>query len=60
MIYRIVLKVGYCEAWFDFETIEGAADFARDILAHQVASEDTKRGTSISIEILNTVEEEAN
>ena len=47
LIYRVVLKVKYYEAHFDFETAEDAAAFARVALTHMVASEDTEKQTSI-------------
>jgi len=53
MIYRIVLKVSYQEAYFDFETSEDAAAFARVALTHMVNSEDVKRTPSITMLIID-------
>ena len=58
MKYRVILKVSYNEAWFDFDTIEEAGDFAKTILVHQVESPDSKRKSTIRVEIINPAEEE--
>lgn len=52
MIYRVVLKVGYNDAFFDFATAEMAGEFASNALIHSVASEDTKRATYVSIKVM--------
>jgi hypothetical protein len=54
MKYRVILKVSYHEAWFDFDTIEAAGNFARTILVHQVDSEDNKRRSTIRLEVIDT------
>lgn len=58
MKYRVIIEVGYCEAFFDFDTPEGACAFATKALLHQVDSEDTKRKSRISMELVNTTKEE--
>ena len=58
MKYRVILKVSYNEAWFDFDTIEEAGEFAKTILLHQVESPDSKRKSTIRVEIINPAEEE--
>lgn len=42
MIYRVILKIGYYENWFDFDDITDAAKFAETVLEHQRANEDRK------------------
>ena len=54
MIYRVILKVGYNEAWFDFDTIEEAGEFAKTILVHQTENEDSKRRSVIRLEVIDT------
>ena len=58
MKYRVVFKVSYNEAWFDFDTIEEAGEFAKTLLVHQVESPDSKRKSTIRVEIINPEEEE--
>jgi len=58
MKYRVIFKVSYNEAWFDFDTIEEAGEFAKTILVHQVESPDSKRRSIIRVEIINPAEEE--
>ncbi len=58
MKYRVVFKVSYNEAWFDFDTIEEAGEFAKTLLVHQVESPDSKRKSTIRIEVINPAEEE--
>lgn len=59
MIYRVVLKISYNEAYFDFEDIESAGRFARLILVHMVDSDDSRKKTSIRIEVINTENKES-
>lgn len=49
MKYRVILKVGYNEAYFEFDDINRAAEFAGEILVHSVKSDDTDKKTSVSI-----------
>jgi len=51
IIYQVVVKVGYNDAAFEFESIRDAGDFARTILTHQVATEDTKKALYIVIKV---------
>lgn len=60
MKYRVILKVSYNEAWFDFDTIEEAGEFAKTVLVHQSDSDDSKRKSSIRIDVINTEAEEEN
>jgi hypothetical protein len=53
LIYRVILKVGYNEAWFDFNNIEVAGDFARAILTHQTKNEDSGRKDHVRLEIID-------
>ena len=53
MIYRIILKVGYYERWFDFETVNAAANFGQAILEHESPNEDHKETlTSITMQMI--------
>lgn len=60
MKYRVILKVSYNEAYFDFDTIEEAGEFAKAILVHQVESPDSRKKSSIRVEIINPAIEEEN
>jgi len=57
MIYRVILKVGYHNAHFDFETVEDAATFARVALSHMVDCDDTKAKASITMLIIDPTKE---
>ena len=52
--YRAVIKVGYCEAWFEFENVEEACKFAGTALTHMVLNEDNKKKESINIWLVDT------
>lgn len=53
--YRIILRVGYCESWFEFDTPIAACDFAKTALLHQVTNEDTeKRPTYVTMKVVDT------
>lgn len=56
--YRVILKIGYNEAWFEFENAVEAINFATVALQSMVANEDTNKKTKITIEIINPNEEE--
>lgn len=59
MIYRVILKVSYYEAFYDFQDIQSAADFVVLALSHQTTNEDTKKKRSISIVVIDpSIEEE--
>lgn len=58
MIYRVVIKVGYNDAAFEFESLRDAGDFARMVLTHQVETEDTKKALYVKIEVRSCEEEE--
>lgn len=57
MIYRVILKVGYHEAHFDFASVEDAATFGRVALSHMVDCDDTKAKTSITMLIIDPTKE---
>lgn len=60
MKYRVILKVSYNEAWFDFDTIEEAGEFAKIVLVHQIESPDSKKKSTIRVEIIDPTTEEEN
>lgn len=60
MKYRVILKVGYNEAWFDFDTIEEAGEFAKTILVHQTESPDSRKKSVVRIDVVNPEAEEEN
>ena len=51
--YRVILKVGYYETYFEFESSDQACNFAANALSHMVTSEDTKKKTSINIQVID-------
>lgn len=59
MKYRVIIKVSYQEAWFEFDTAADACNFATIAISHQVKSEDTRKTDHIRIEVVDpTVEVE--
>ena len=60
MIYRVILKVGYCERWFDFSDRNEAGRFAETILNHDVPDEDhPDRDAYVTIRVMRPEEEKA-
>lgn len=57
MIYRVVFKVGYYEAFFDFVEALEACAFAKMALEHSVMNEDTNKAKSITLLIVDTTAE---
>ena len=60
MKYRLILKVGYNEILFEFDTIAEAGAFAESVLVHQVENEYTRKKSFITIQVVdgNSVESE--
>jgi len=56
--YRVVIKVSYNEAWFEYDGAAEAVNFASNALSHMVSNEDAKKPSRIAIEIVNTGMEE--
>ena len=53
MKYRVVIKVGYNEAWFEFDTPVGACNFATTAIGQQVKNGDTCKKDHIRIEVID-------
>lgn len=49
IMYRVAIKISYYEAWFEFEDLDDAGEFAKMILTHQVENDDTKKKTQVNI-----------
>jgi len=61
ILYRVILKVGYYESWFEFTNSLDAMDFATAAMKHMVSNEDTKRKTYITVHVVNKdLEDEEN
>ena len=58
IVYRVVIKVGYNEAAFEFESLRDAGDFARMVLTHQVETKDTEKALYVKIEVRSCEEDE--
>lgn len=56
--YRVILKIGYNEGWFEFENAVEAIQFATVALQSMVANEDTNKKTKITIQVINSDAEE--
>lgn len=52
MIFRVVIKVGYYETWYEFESMSEAGTFAQTVLTHQADNEDTTRKLSVRIDVI--------
>lgn len=58
MIYRVILKIGYYENWFDFKTGEDAVEFACSALKHHSPNEDQHELLTIAVHIMKKEKEE--
>lgn len=52
--YRTIIKIGYYEAWYEFDDAEDAVTFAKTLLEHQVDNEDSKKKTRITLQVVDT------
>ena len=55
--YRVIIKVSYYEAWFEFDSIEDAGEFAKTALMYNVPSKDRSDFEGVRIEVVNTDKE---
>lgn len=53
MKYRVIIKIGYNNAWFEFDSIAEAGSFAETVLVHQIPNEDTKKKSFITIQVVD-------
>ncbi len=51
--YRVIIKVSYNEAWFEFDTAEDACQFTTTALKHMADNEDGKKKSRITIQVVN-------
>ena len=58
IVYRVILKVGYNEAYFEFESAGEATDFATNALKHSTSCDDTKKKFKIMMAIVDAENEE--
>ena len=52
-VYRVILKVGYYDTYFDFDCAKGATDFAAMALVHAVGNDRNDDDPKIAISIIN-------
>lgn len=53
MLYRIILTVGYRDAYIDFYNCEEAAEFATTIMEHYKQPEDEEKLIRVNIQVIN-------
>lgn len=53
MLFRIVLTIGYRDAYIDFYNGEEAAKFAATIMAHYVQPEDEEKLIKVNIQVID-------
>lgn len=51
LMYRVLIHVGYNDAYFDFDSVQDAADFASTALKHSKGCDDAKAAQCITMEI---------
>jgi len=57
VIYRVIIKISYCEAYFDFDSMSEAGEFAKSAVVHSVSNEDG-RTSSMLIKVIRPNESE--
>ena len=58
MLYRVILEVGYREAWFDFKDMTEAVVFANQIIEHMIDNEESKKPHQLTIDVIYILNEE--
>jgi len=51
--YRVIIKVSYHAAWFEFDSADQACGFATNAISHMVNSEDQKKKSYITIQVVD-------
>jgi len=59
VIYRVNIRISYCEACFDFDDIKAAGDFAATAVTHAVADEDSDKVKYVGISVVKKGENDA-
>jgi len=59
VIYRVCIKIGYCEGLFDFADATQAAEFARLAVTHATHNEDSDKITYTAIRVIKAEDEDA-
>lgn len=55
--YRVYVKVSYNTAYFDFDDIQEAGDFAKTILTHHTPNDDSRDFDGVKIEVIDISKE---
>lgn len=58
MVYRVIMKVSYMQAHFDFENGEDAMRFAIQAIEHSVPSEDVKKSVGVVVRKVDPTKDE--
>lgn len=59
MIYRVILKIGYCERYFEFEDADDAINFGKTALLSAVPGGDNpEKPVKVRMEIVDKEREE--
>ena len=51
--YRVIIKVSYNEAWFEFDSADQACGFATNAISHMIDSEDQRKRAYITIQVVD-------
>ena len=57
IIYRVIIRINWYDAFFEFDDMEKACSFANSALTHMVDSKDTQRKSSITVLIVDVDKE---
>lgn len=58
IVYRVMLKIGYYERWFEFKDSLEAFSFAGTALNHSVKSEDNEKMVKVVVELVDQEQED--
>lgn len=53
IIYRVIIKVSYNDAYFEFNDSEEACKFATSALQHMVGCDDTKKRSYVAMLVVD-------
>ena len=59
IIYRVMLRVSWYEAYFEFDNMDQACSFATTALQHNKGCDDTKKTVTVGVQVVDVDAERA-
>lgn len=57
MYYRVILRVKYADAYFNFKSAQEACEFAETALLHSTGTDEQEEYTKVELEVIREKED---